>query len=175
MQVFEEFLKLETRVSIQFLPENFDNLENFIASDLYSPVLQDPMAIELKQQQYKILQEAKRTWLNIYIDALEIKYQEYEHQYQKDLEVFKFNTSTNIHTNGITLFNAVLIYIDHRINRLKQEIYYEQVPIYRKKLIRLHQRLKSTTKAFVNISPKIILDLNHHPFTATELTYLSRG
>ncbi|CAF2960747.1 unnamed protein product [Rotaria sp. Silwood2] len=50
LQAFDEFLQLETRVSIQFLQEDFDNLQYFIAPNLYSPFIQDSMPIELKQQ-----------------------------------------------------------------------------------------------------------------------------
>ncbi|CAF4050299.1 unnamed protein product [Rotaria sp. Silwood2] len=175
LQVFEEFLQLETRVSIQFLPEDFDNLEYFITPNLYSPLIQDSMAIELKQQQYKIIQEAKRTWLNIYIDAHEMKYREYEHQYQQDLKQFEFISSVHIDTTDITLFNCVLLYINHRVDRLKQEIYYEKLPIYRRKFVRLRQHLISTKKNLVTVAPTLILDVICHPFTIAELAYLSRS
>ncbi|CAF3032008.1 unnamed protein product [Rotaria sp. Silwood2] len=129
----------------------------------------------VKQQQYKIIQEAKRTWLNINVDAHEKKYQEYEHQYQQDLKQFEFISSTHIDTNDTTLFNCFLLYIGHRIHRLKQEIYYEKLPVYRRKFVRLRRRLKPTKKNLVTIAPIIILDLIRHPFTVAELAYLSRG
>ncbi|CAF4165881.1 unnamed protein product [Rotaria sordida] len=175
LKVFEEFLQLETRVSIQFLPEDFDNLEYFIAPDLYSPLIQDSKAIEFQQQRYKIIQEAKRIWLNIHVDVYEMKYKEYEHRYQQDLKRFEFNSSNNLQQNETSLFNCFLVYIDHRIYRLKQEIYYEKLPVYRRKLLHHRRHLKSTKKKLVTIFPTIIVDFIHHPFIAAELAYLSRS
>ncbi|CAF4640673.1 unnamed protein product, partial [Rotaria sp. Silwood1] len=77
LEVFENFLKLETQVTVEVLPKNFEHLEYFIAPNLYSPMIRDCLALELKQQKYKIIQEAKRTWLTIYIHGYETKYEEY--------------------------------------------------------------------------------------------------
>ncbi|CAF4037931.1 unnamed protein product [Rotaria sordida] len=175
LQVFEEFLQLETRVSIQFLPKDFDNLEYFIAPNLYSPLIQDSMALEFQQQRHKIIQEAKSIWLDIYIDAYEMKYKEYEYEYQQTLNLFELRSSNTIQQNGVTLFNAFLIYLNHRIDRLKKNIYYEKIPIYRRKLLRFRRHLRSKRKNLVNVCPKIILDLLRHPLTGAELAYLSRG
>ncbi|CAF4351703.1 unnamed protein product, partial [Adineta steineri] len=76
LEVFEELLKLEVQISIEFLPKNFDHLENFIAPQIYLPVIKNDPIIQYKQQRYKIMQEAKRTWLNIFVDAFEIQYLE---------------------------------------------------------------------------------------------------
>ncbi|CAF4896385.1 unnamed protein product, partial [Rotaria sp. Silwood2] len=60
------------------------------------------------------------------------------------------------------------------INRIKEEIAYEKIPIYKKKLLRAQRRSKSTNKT-VTIKPNVIVDLIYHPFTDTQLAYLSRG
>jgi len=179
LHVLEDVLQLETQVSIRFLPDNFDQSENFIAPDLYLPLIK---TIEFKQKRDKILQEAKRTWLNSYINIYEITYQDYEYQYQQDLKQFELDCSNHVHHRNeiipTTLFNSFLTYINHLINRIKQEIYYEKLPLYRRKLLRRlrrQQHLGSTRKKLVNVGPQVIIDLLQHPFTATELAYLSKG
>ena len=99
LQYYEDFLKLQTRISIEYLPQNFDQLENFLSSDLYIPIIKDHLAVEFKQKRYKIIQEAKRTWLNLYIQAYQIKIQEYEHQYQQDLNQFELKNINHMHIN----------------------------------------------------------------------------
>ena len=140
LQIFEEFLQLETRVSLEFLPENFDDIEYFIAPDLYSPIVKDQTGLEFKQKRYKIIQEAKRTWLNIFLDAYEIQYQDCEHQCLEELHQFQLISSNNTQRNGITLFDSFLTYINYRTSRIKQQIYYEKTPIFRRKLLRLRRR-----------------------------------
>ncbi|CAF3300302.1 unnamed protein product, partial [Rotaria sp. Silwood2] len=133
------------------------------------------IAVEFKQKRYKIIQEATRTWLNMYVDAYESEIQEYEHQYQQALNEFELNHLNHVqHINGITLFNSFINYINHRTNRIKQEIYYDKIPVYRRQLLRLHRRLDSSTK-MVPVSLKVIIVLIYYPCTATQLAYLSRG
>ncbi|CAF1529826.1 unnamed protein product, partial [Adineta ricciae] len=89
MNVVEDLLKLETQVSMEYLPKIYNDLEHYIRSDFYSPIVKNQLAMELKQKQYKTIQEAKRLWLNIYIDMYEIQYQNYEQQYQQELKQFQ--------------------------------------------------------------------------------------
>jgi hypothetical protein len=173
-QFYEDFLKLQTRISIEWLPQNFDQLEHLIAVDLYFPTIKDNIAVEFKQKRYKIIQETKRTWLNMYMDAYEMKIQEYERDYQQELNQFEFNSSSHIQMNGTTLFNAISAYMNHRIYRMKDELYYDMIPLYRRQMLRLRQRL-GWPKKMVSVCPKVILDVNYHPFTTTQLAYLSRG
>ncbi|CAF3751880.1 unnamed protein product [Rotaria sp. Silwood1] len=176
LEVFENFLKLETQVTVEVLPKNFEHLEYFIAPNLYSPMIRDSLALELKQQKYKIIQEAKRTWLTIYIHGYETKYEEYVHQYQETLKSFELQCSNHpSQSTETTRFQSFLLYINHWIHRLKQEIYYQTIPIYRRKLIRLRRQWRLNKKKLVSISPRIIMDLIRHPFTRAELAFLSRG
>lgn len=177
LQCYEDLQKLETHVFVEFLPENFTKLERFITFEYYFPVIEDDIAVEFKQKRYKIIREAKRTWLNLYVNAYEIRFQEYEQQYQTELHRFQFMSSgySSINSGTImTLYSAFNNYINHRTNRMKQEISYETIPIYRRQLLRQHQLL-GTRKKMVSICPNVIVDLIYHPFTSTELAYLSRG
>ena len=149
----------------------------YIMPDFYLPFVKNRRAVEYKQKEYKTIQDAKRALLNIDIQSHEIKYQEYEHQYQKELHKLKIISSNNIQNNPINLFDTFNIYMNHQTNRMKLEVYHEKIPIYRRKLLRTcrrRQQLKSK-KNFVNVAPKIILDLTRHPFTTREIAYLSRG
>ena len=64
---------LETRILCKFLPQNFDDFENFITSITYLPLNNDQKIIEVKNKRYKIIQEAKRIWLNYFFHAYEFK------------------------------------------------------------------------------------------------------
>ncbi|CAF1322710.1 unnamed protein product [Adineta steineri] len=177
LEVFEELLQFETQVSMDLLPEDFDHLEMFIAPTLYSSIVKDHLTImTLKQKRYKTIQEIKRIWLNIYIDAYEIQYQDYEHQYKRELDNFKLISANDDQINETTLpIDSFMTYINHRTNRMKREIYSEKLSIYRRKLLRRHRRRLELKTKLIPICPTVIIDLIRHPFTATELAYLSRG
>ena len=71
-EIRKEQLMLEIRIHCKFLPENFDHLKNFISPIAYLPLNSNAKAIEIKNQRYKIIQEAKRLWLNYFINVYEI-------------------------------------------------------------------------------------------------------
>ena len=158
-------------------------LENFIAPDLYRPLINDPTALEFQQQREKIIREAKRAWLYNYVHLYEIILQNYEQRYQRDLHQLQLNTSSNVHTMNddgttSTLFHSFTAYMDHRINRIKREICAEKIPRYRAKLLRRQRRQElslTNGRKLVDVSPQVIIDLIYHPFNADELAYLSRG
>ncbi|CAF1290969.1 unnamed protein product [Rotaria sp. Silwood1] len=172
----EDLQKLEARVAIDILPRSFDELEWLIEFDDYFPLIKDNIAVEFKQNRHKIIQEAKRTWFNTYIDAYESQIAEVEHQYEMELHQFELTNSSHSCLNNeiTTLYQSFLNYINHRINRIKEEIAYEKIPIYKKKLLRAQRRSKFTNKT-VTLKPNVIVDLIYHPFTDTQLAYLSRG
>ncbi|CAF4647001.1 unnamed protein product, partial [Rotaria sp. Silwood2] len=99
-----------------------------------------------------------------------------EHEYEMELHQFELTNSSQSYLNNanITLFQSFLNYINHRIKRIKEEIAYEKIPIYKRKLLNTQRRSKSTNKT-VSIKPNVILDLIYHPFTDIQLAYLSRG
>ncbi|CAF4260842.1 unnamed protein product, partial [Rotaria sordida] len=137
VQFFENLLKLEARVSIDFLPRSFDELEGFIIFDDYFPVVKDTQAIEFKQNYHKIIQKAKRTWLITYIDAYESEIKKFKHQYENELHQFQLTNSNHggINSGTRTIVNSFLDYINRRINRLKEETAYEKIPLYRKQIL----------------------------------------
>ncbi|CAF4334142.1 unnamed protein product, partial [Rotaria sordida] len=95
VQFYESLLKLEVRVSIDFLPRSFDELEGFITFGDYFPVVKHTQAIEFKQNYYKIIQKAKRTWLMTYIDAYESEIKIFKHQYENELHQFQLTNSNH--------------------------------------------------------------------------------
>ncbi|CAF2819348.1 unnamed protein product [Rotaria sp. Silwood2] len=176
VQFYEDLLKLEARVSIDFLPQSFDELEDFVTFDDYFPVVKNTVAIEFKHNNYKIIQEAKRIWLKTYGDAYESEIEKFKHQYEDELHQFQLVNSrhSGFYSATTTIMNSFLDYMNRRTNRLKEEIVYEKVPFYRKHLLRVQQRFKSTKK-MVTVKPTVIVDLLCHPFTTSQLAYLSRG
>ncbi|CAF1504616.1 unnamed protein product [Rotaria sp. Silwood1] len=115
-------------------------------------------------------------WLKTYIDAYESEIEKFKHQYEDELYQFQLVNSRHggIYSTTTTIVNSFLDYLNRRTNRLKDEIAYEKVPLYRKHLLRVQQRFKSTQK-MVTVKPTVIVDLFYHPFTAAQLAYLSRG
>ena len=57
----------------------------------YWPIVDDHIAIEFKKKRYEIIQEVKRTLLNIYVDAYEIQHQQCENLYQEEFNKLKQN------------------------------------------------------------------------------------
>ena len=60
LQIFQDFLLFEQRILSECLSQNFNDIERFIAPDIYWPVINDRLAIEFRRQRYKIIQQAKR-------------------------------------------------------------------------------------------------------------------
>ncbi|CAM4987477.1 unnamed protein product [Rotaria socialis] len=89
IQLLEEFNMLEQRIICKILPPNVDSLDHLIQSHLYTPLVHDTTSIEFKIQSDRIIQQIKRTWLNIYYKAYEMKIQEYEKQYKENLHMFQ--------------------------------------------------------------------------------------
>jgi hypothetical protein len=173
-EVVEENVMLEQRIFCQFLPPNFDQLESFIAPDLYCPVINDRFGVEFKKKRKRILQQAKRTWLEIHAHAYEIKILEYEHQYQQALNKFElqFSTNTNL-VNGISLFESVKTDLIHRKNRIIRQIKLK-MSFFRAKLLRHYQR-SSFAKKTIGVSPEVTVDAIHNPLNTVELAQLSNG
>jgi len=69
LQTWKELLMLEQRILSSFLPEEFDQLQNFITTDFYSPTMDDEHSVKYQLKSVKIVQESKRIWLDIYLQA----------------------------------------------------------------------------------------------------------
>ncbi|CAF5154169.1 unnamed protein product [Rotaria magnacalcarata] len=161
---------LEIRIHCKFLPQNFDHLENFISPIDYLPLNNNQKAIEIKNKRFRIIQEAKRQWLNYFLNIYEIKIQEYEQQYQNEFIQLESLFSNN---NDKTMLNNIKGHINNRINRLKKDIY-DKTASFRRIILQNRQR-SSSTKNVIDVSPEPYLDLISNPFDKRQWNYLSFG
>ncbi|CAM4847804.1 unnamed protein product, partial [Rotaria magnacalcarata] len=51
---------------------------------IYSPLNNDQKMIEVRNKRYKTIQEAKRIWLNLFLNSYEVQLQEYDQQYENE-------------------------------------------------------------------------------------------
>jgi len=94
----------------------------------------------MKNRHYKLIQEAKRAWLSIYLCMYEhqIQIQQQQHEYiyvYKQIEVQLLTVTTNDPT---TLFNKIDEYLIYRLNQLKQE-FSNQTYSIKWKILRNHR------------------------------------
>ena len=173
LQCWKELLMLEQRILSKFLPKNFDQLQDFITADLYSPIIDDDSSsVKYQLKHLKILQELKRIWLDIYLRASMLKIEQYDRHYQHELIQLQQCLSNQ---TGINLFQSVQMYLTCRNHRLKQEIYL-QMTYFHTKLTHRRQR-SSVEEKMIGVSPEVLLDVHyrHHDFNAMECEFLSRG
>ncbi|CAF4588336.1 unnamed protein product, partial [Rotaria socialis] len=173
VKIWEQLLMLRMRILDKFLPQHFDDLEHFIAPNIYSPVISNTIAIQFKNKHYKIIQEAKRSWLNITLHAYEIKIQEYDRQYQYELVQLKSRLLNSMTLNGESMFHHLNEYANSRTKKLKADIHH-RVSSYRKILLQNRQRSPST-KNIIGVCPEPFLDLMSNPFNTNEWNHLSLG
>ncbi|CAF5174787.1 unnamed protein product, partial [Rotaria magnacalcarata] len=169
-EIWKEQIMLEIRIHCQFLPQNFDHMENFISPIDYLPLNNNAKAIEIKNKHFRIIQEAKRLWLNYSLNIYEIKIQEYEQQYQNEFIKFGSLFSNN---NDKTMLNNIKEHINNRIQRLKRDIY-DKMTSFRRIILQNRQR-SSSTKNVIGVSPEPYLDLISNPFDKRQWNYLSFG
>ena len=164
---------LEIRILCKFLPENCDHLERFITPVSYSPLNTDQKAIDLKNQRYKIIREAKRTWLNHVLRAYASEIQEYEQLYQTEFKHLEASLSNPTSTDNTSPLPPIKDYLVERTNQLRGPMSDEvsSSPIM---LLRNHQRA-SSSKDTIGISPQPYLDLISNPFNQREWNYLCLG
>lgn len=173
-EIWKEQLMFETRIHCKFLPEAFVQLEYFISSIHYLPLNNNEKIIEIKNKRYKIIQEAKRQWLNYFLNSYETTIQEYEQQYQNEFIKFESLVSNNNDIiNHTTMLNNIKEYINNRINRLKKDIY-DKMASFRRIILQNRQR-SSSTKNVIGVSPEPYLDLISNPFNQRQWNYLSLG
>lgn len=174
LKTFEELVMFEQRILSHILPQDFDKMEHLIASDMYRPPINDSIAIRFNKKRSKILQEGKRTILNMFVHAYEMKIQEYEKQYRHELSTFKEYVTNDTLSIGSCSQDTMTDYINHRTNRIKQEVYH-RISSFRKQLLRRRQRSSTSTKTTIDVCPQVILDVDHVPLNAAELKYLYKG
>ncbi|CAF5005094.1 unnamed protein product, partial [Rotaria magnacalcarata] len=122
-EIYEELLMLEMRILCKFLPQNFDQLQYFITPITYSPLNNNQKAVQVKNKCYKIILEAKRSWLNIFFYACEIKMQAYDSQYQNTFLQLESQSIVTNNVNDSSISNQIKEYLIYRTNKLKQDIY----------------------------------------------------
>ena len=161
------------RVLCKFLPPDFDHLQNVIAPITYVPLNNEHKTIELNNNRYKMIQDAKRQWLHISLSAYEIKLQEYNHQYEDIVLQLESLLLNNTSLRGTSLLNDINRYVIYRTNELKQPIS-GKMSVFRNKLIQ-HRKQLSSTNSLIGVSPEPYLDLISNPFHTREWQYLSLG
>ena len=175
-EIWKEFLMLKMRILCKFLPPNFDHLEQFLRSIHYSPLNNNRKCIEMKNKRDKYIQEAKRTWLNIYFNAYITKIQscdrQYEYEYiQVESQIMNSTVTTD---NASSLIKEIKNYMTDQTDKLKENIY-NQMTSFRKKLLQDRQRSSSSTKTMVGVSPEPYLDLICNHFDKRQWNYLTYG
>ena len=138
-----------------------------------SPIYDEQRIIQLNNERYKIIKEAKRQWLHVSLSVYENKLQNYDQNYREMSIHLKSVLSSNGSIHFASVSNSINRYITHRTNQFKQDIL-EKISIYREKLIK-HRQLSSSTKSMIGVSPEPYLDLKSNPFNALEWNYLSLG
>ena len=164
---------LEQRTLSKFLPQNFDNFESYIAPNFYSPPLEDQHSLEYQLKRFKILQDAKRIWLDLHVELHMFNMKKYDQQYLQELTQFQLDCANSARTDGTSLFPLAQTYIQHRTDRIKEEIFL-QISYFRVTLSQRRQRATSA-KQTVGVSSEVILNVNHHLLTDAEREYLSRS
>ncbi|CAF1497015.1 unnamed protein product, partial [Rotaria magnacalcarata] len=173
IQLLEEFNMLEQRIICKILPPNVDSLDDLIQSHLYTPLVHDTTSIEFKIQSDRIIQQVKRTWFNIYENAYEMKIQEYEKQYKKNLHMFQLRFECKNNIDRIFRLNSIKTYLKNRKQRMIEQICINMSG-YRKKLLNYRKRL-SKAKKTIGVSPKPIFYLLYNPFNDQEHENLCKG
>ena len=164
---------LEQRTLSKFLPQNFDDFERYIAPSFYSPPIEDKHSLEYQLKRFKILQGAKRSWLDLHVELHMFTMKKYDEQYLGELTQFQRDCANSAPTDGTTLFPLVQTYIQHRTDRIKEEIFL-QMSYFRVNLAQRRQRATSA-KGTVGVSSEAILNADHHSLTDTEREYLARS
>ena len=171
--IYEDLLMLEMRVLYKFLPKNFDQLEEFIAPIIYSPLNNDLKMIEVRNKRYKTIQEAKRIWLNLFLNSHEVQLQEYDQQYENEFLQLQSHLLNNNNINGSSIYEQIQQHMNCQTNKLKQQVSMK-IKSLRGILIK-NRRRSSSTKNTVGVWPEPYLDLLTNVFNRYEWNYLSLG
>ncbi|CAF3467602.1 unnamed protein product [Rotaria socialis] len=174
LQIRKELLLLEQRILSKLLPVNFDQLDTLIASDFYTPALEDQYSLNYKLKRSKILQETKRTWLDILMESYDVRMKECNRLYQELLTQLELDISNHQdhHHDVRVLCRTVQAYIKHRTIQIKKDTFQEMASFHGK-LTRRRQRSKKA-KQTIGVSPEVILNVNDHSLAMIGHEYLSR-
>ncbi|CAM4976010.1 unnamed protein product [Rotaria socialis] len=175
LQIRKELLQLEQRILSKLLPVSFDQLDTLVASDFYTPALEDKYSLNYKLKRSKILRETKRTWLDILMESYDVKMKECNRQYQEELTQLELDISNHQQHqhDARVLCRTVQSYIKHRTIQIKKDTF-QQMNSFHGKLSRRRQRSKKT-KQTIGVSPEVILNVNDHTLAVIGHEYLSRN
>ena len=170
---------LKMRVLYEFLPQNFDYLEEFLQPIHYSSLNNDRKSIEIRNKTNKYIQEAKRTWLDLYCNTYITKIQAYDQQYQYEFKQIESQIMKSASTdNALSMIKKIEDSMTDQTNQIKENIY-NQMSSFQKKLLQNRQRSSSssstTQKTMISTSPKPYLDLISNYFDKFQWNHLSYG
>ncbi|CAF1563796.1 unnamed protein product, partial [Rotaria magnacalcarata] len=171
--IYEDLLMLEMRVLCKFLPKNFDQLEEFIAPMIYSPLNNDQKMIEVRNKRYKTIQEAKRICLNVFLNSYEVQLQEYDQQYENEFLQLESHLLNNININGSCVYQQIQQHMNYQTNKLKRQVSIK-IRSLRGILIK-NRRRSSSAKNTIGVWPEPYIDLLTNVFNRYEWNYLSFG
>ncbi|CAF1394468.1 unnamed protein product [Rotaria magnacalcarata] len=161
----------------EYLAHIQQRLEQYtlIASDFYTPALEDQYSLNYKLKRSKILQETKRTWLDILMESYDVKMKACNRQYQEELTQLELDISNHQHHHhdASVLFRTVQAYIKHRTIQIKKDTF-QQVDSFHGKLSRRHHRFTRAQET-MDVSPEVILNVNDHSLTVIGHEYLSQN
>jgi hypothetical protein len=117
--------------------------------------------------------------LNAELEGYEIKIQNYEYQYEQELNAFNseiFNTNSSLQMSQMNmLMHLVKTYVYHYTNILLRQIRYKE-SCRRVKLSRQYHRRRQSpsTNKIIDVYPQIIVDVAKVSLNPIQLDYLSR-
>ena len=170
LKVFEDLTMFEQQILCHKIPKTFDVLPIKTEDGFNS------------NQQNKIMQEFKRRKLNVELEQYELKIQQYEQLYQKDLielrsQLLTTNTVTNIHQLD-TLMRHITLYLNHYTNKFIHEIRFRESQFHIKLIRHRHRhrhRNTSTKQKLIDVYPQTIVDVPNISLNSNQLDYLSRN
>ena len=161
------------RILCQFLPPEFGHLERFISPIRCASLNSEPTRIHLQNERLRVIREAKRQWLHLFLSTYEIRLQEYDAQYRELLRQVEYLATDNRSRNGVTLVDDINRYMVYHTNQLRQGTL-KKMSSWHGKLLRNRQR-SSSAKTMIGVSPEPYLHIVSNPFTTVEWQYLMLG
>lgn len=173
IKLMKEFMELEQRILYNILPANINLLDRLTPHHIYQPLFHDMTAIECNNQSTRIMQQLKRTWLNIYYKYYEMNLQLYEEQYIEHLHKLQLQFQGKLNINWVHTLNSIKTYLKERKQRLTQCIY-TSLSDYRKKLLNNRKQASKGNKP-IDVSAKPVFYLLSNPLNRQQSDYLAKG
>ncbi|CAF1656292.1 unnamed protein product, partial [Rotaria magnacalcarata] len=78
--------------------------------------------IEVRNKRYKTIQEAKRIWLNVFLNSYEVQLQEYDQRYENEFLQLQSHLLNNTNINGSCVYEQIQQHMNCQTNKLKQQV-----------------------------------------------------